>query len=997
MSDLPNLLLASLEPSTRKQAEHSLSAYSEQLGFLSHLLRLVLDQSQNRPVRLSGSVYLKNVSKSRWEDDVQPIAEQDKTALRAELVPAMLALSSPADKSIRAQIAEAVSLIAELDFPTRWENLIDQLVASLSPTDYNINIGVLQTGHSIFRHWRAHVRSDLLFTEINLVFSKFMTPFLQLFRQTASLLGQSGQSRDQYTLLSQSMVLLVDIYYDFTCQDLPPAIEDTHMEFFGANGGYFPALMSWDPAELRGDPEDTTPSLPSQIKTRILEVVELFIKLFPETLQTSNAVETFVQAVWSLIGSDRLPNVSDDMFVSQSLKFISTALRSGFYKSSIFSAPGIISTLIEGIVVPNTTLREHDIEQFEDDPLEYIRLDLAVSAAGTDTATRRQSAMDVLQTLVSTGYETEATEIVGGWINKGLTEYQSNKAANWKSKDTAIYLLTAVATRGVTTQQGVTSTNALVDVVKFFSDHVFQDLQAAPGSVQPILQVDAIRFLYTFRNQLTKPQLLSVLPLLIKHLDSDNYVTYTYAAITIDRVLFIRQNGQLLFTQADIRDFASDLLGVLLSKIERAGSAEKVAENDHLMKCIMRVILTARQSLTPSHEQILNRLVAILGVISKNPSNPKFDQYIFESLSALMRFVTAGSPATIPTFENILFSPFTIILEQDIDQYVPYVFQLLAQLLSLRPASQPSPAQYKALLPYILTPNTWVQQGSIPGLVKLLKVFLQRDAAQMLKEGQVVSALGVVQQRLIPSKNNDVYGFELMQAVLTFVDVSQIKQYIKTIMLIVLTRMQNSKTDKFVHLLTRFILFIMSANKESLGPDYVIEIFESIQPRLWGQILTSFVLPLVPKMPPKERKMTSVGMTRLLFQSRLSIQEPSVQHWQVLFLPAALQALIQLFSEPQYLTAKTEDVEGLSGITEIDYEEQTAGYQAAYSRLAASETTESEIDPVAYVGDPQQFLGEQFVAFGRKHGSSLQQLLGKGDPGVIQPFVGSLAAAGYTI
>lgn len=55
--------------------------------------------------------------------------------------------------------------------------------------------------------------------------------------------------------------------------------------------------------------------------------------------------------------------------------------------------------------------------------------------------------------------------------------------------------------------------------------------------------------------------------------------------------------------------------------------------------------------------------------------------------------------------------------------------------------------------------------------MKLLKAYLQRDAAQMLKEGQVVSALGVVQQRLIPSKNNDVYGFELMQAVLTFVDV----------------------------------------------------------------------------------------------------------------------------------------------------------------------------------------------------------------------------------
>ena len=167
------------------------------------------------------------------------------------------------------------------------------------------------------------------------------------------------------------------------------------------------------------------------------------------------------------------------------------------------------------------TLREHDVEQFEDDPLEFIRLDLSISASGTDLATRRQAAADVLQALVSSGYETEATEIVGAWINSGLAEYESNKKENWKAKDSAVYLLTAVATRGSTTQvedfflhicvffanflffgkHGVTSTNALVDVVKFFSDHVFEDLQAAPGTVNPFLQVDAIRFLLTFRNQ----------------------------------------------------------------------------------------------------------------------------------------------------------------------------------------------------------------------------------------------------------------------------------------------------------------------------------------------------------------------------------------------------------------------------------------------------------------------------------------------------------------
>lgn len=105
-------------------------------------------------------------------------------------------------------------------------------------------------------------------------------------------------------------------------------------------------------------------------------------------------------------------------------------------------------------MVPNVALREHDIEQFEDDPLDFIRVDLAVSATGTDLATRRQAAADVLQSLVGSGCEADTTAIVGMLINTGLSEYTQNREKNWKSKDSAIYLLTALATKGSTLQVG---------------------------------------------------------------------------------------------------------------------------------------------------------------------------------------------------------------------------------------------------------------------------------------------------------------------------------------------------------------------------------------------------------------------------------------------------------------------------------------------------------------------------------------------------------------
>ncbi|KZP27099.1 Cse1-domain-containing protein [Athelia psychrophila] len=235
------------------------------------------------------------------------------------------------------------------------------------------------------------------------------------------------------------------------------------------------------------------------------------------------------------------------------------------------------------------------MEQFEDGPLEFIRLDLALPGAGAPAAvtTRRQATADVLQALVRSRYEAEATEIVGKWIREGLAAYQGTKGKGgdaWKAEDNAVALLAVVAARGGTAQHGVTSTNSFVDVVKFFSDHVFSDLQAAAGTVEPILQVDAIRYLYTFRNQLTDDGMVvaheraAALCAAAAGASSGlgHYVCHTYAPITIDRALFIKKGRPLLFMQADSHDIAPALPDAILSKIESAGSAERVAENDHL-------------------------------------------------------------------------------------------------------------------------------------------------------------------------------------------------------------------------------------------------------------------------------------------------------------------------------------------------------------------------------------------------------------------------------
>lgn len=178
---------------------------------------------------------------------------------------------------------------------------------------------------------------------------------------------------------------------------------------------------------------------------------------------------------------------------------------------------------------------------FEDNPIEYIRRDLE----GSDTDTRRRAAADFIRGLLEK-FEVEVTKIMSEYVNRYLQNYNANPAANWKDKNTAIFLLVAIASRSSTAQQGVTKTNALVDIVDFFSKNVLCDLESDVASNRPILKVDAIKYVYTFRNQLTKEQLLTVFPLLVKHLLSTDYVVYTYAAIAIERILFIRHGKVMM-------------------------------------------------------------------------------------------------------------------------------------------------------------------------------------------------------------------------------------------------------------------------------------------------------------------------------------------------------------------------------------------------------------------------------------------------------------------
>lgn len=445
-----------------------------------------------------------------------------------------------------------------------------------------------------------------------------------------------------------------------SCHDLPPIFDEnlaSISELLHKYLTYTNDLMVTD--------DETETSIVDTTKADICELLELLTIKFDEDF--SKYCQPFITSAWNLLSSVG-SETKYDTLVSKALHFL-TAVVSTKEHAELFNNEDVLNRVVEGVILPNVALRESDMEMFEDEPIEFIRRDLE----GSDTDSRRRSATDFLRKLQEK-FESAVTGVVSKYVNHYLAQGKSD----WKAKDTAIYLFLSIAAKGaVTAAQGVKTVNPLVNVLEFFEQHIASDLVS---DVEPISKVDAIKYLYTFRSQLSKEQWKQALGPLIQNLNSDNYVVYTYAAIAVERVLFLVDDaGNPMFPRVDVEPFARDLLNHLFKLIEKETSPSKLQENEFLMRCVMRILIVIKDGATPMVDNVLTHLVLITNVMKTNPSNPRFYYYHFEAIGALVRYCSSTSAAI---FNQKLWEPFHQILVEDITGKQTQLEPLRKQLLT---------------------------------------------------------------------------------------------------------------------------------------------------------------------------------------------------------------------------------------------------------------------------------------------------------------------------
>ncbi|KAK6834963.1 Importin alpha re-exporter [Apiospora arundinis] len=848
LGQLVQLLDATLDPSKQKKAEKSLAAEKANPRFSLSLLQIVHEATLPLKTRLAAALYFKNFIRLNYVDSNGNylLGADVVSTIKQELIGLMIACPP----TIQTQLGDAISLIADSDFWERWDTLVPDLVSRLSPDNAKVNNGVLEVAHSIFQRWRPLYRSDDLFTEINHVLGTFAGPFLTLLNATDQQITANANNKEALKGYFDTMSLLIKVFYDLSCQDMPPQFEE-HLEQISV---FLHKYLTYENPLLATD-DDSEAGVLENVKADICEALELYTSKFDE--EFGKYTQTFITSAWNLLSSIG-PEQKYDGLVSKALHFL-TAVAGTARHSQNFNDENVLNEVVEKVVLQNVALRETDIELFEDEPIEFIRRDLE----GSDTDSRRRAATDFLRTLQEK-FEQLVTKVAGKYINHYLEQGKSD----WKHKDTAVSLFLAIAAKGaVTSAQGVKTVNSLVNVVDFFQQHIAADL--INTDAEPIAKVDAIKYLYTFRSQLTKEQWQGAFQPLIQNLGSSNYVVYTYAAIAVERVLYLTNDaGAHVFTRADIEPFAKDLLQHLFQLVEKEQAPAKMQENEFLMRCIMRVLIVMKDGVLPFADMVLQHLVAITNVIKENPSNPRFYYYHFEALGALVRNGSASASAKL---EEALWEPFHKILVEEVNEFIPYVFQLFAALLEANPTGA-LPNHYKALLPPLLQFTMWETRGNVPGCTRLLAAIIPRAADMIVAENQVEPILGIF-QKLLSGKKTEQNAFDILEAVITSIPRAQIEQYFVQILTLLLKKLDLDPQESYKKRFVTFYHLVSAKLEAGLGADFFIAQVDSIQANLFVPIYLKTILPVSQQLiRPIDRKLAVVSFAKTLAESQAFAQ-----------------------------------------------------------------------------------------------------------------------------
>lgn len=137
--------------------------------------------------------------------------------------------------------------------------------------------------------------------------NEFAAPYMKFFQAIDSLVDTNSDNGERLQKLMETVLLLIKIFHDLNCQDLPEFFEDNQDQFMAL----FHKYLTYTNANLISSDCDEAGVL-EKVKSAICEVIDLYARMYEEDFKH---LPSFVQTIWTLLTSTSIEPKNDIVLI----------------------------------------------------------------------------------------------------------------------------------------------------------------------------------------------------------------------------------------------------------------------------------------------------------------------------------------------------------------------------------------------------------------------------------------------------------------------------------------------------------------------------------------------------------------------------------------------------------------------------------------------------------------------------------------------------------
>jgi len=795
-NELCTLFEATLDSTKVNLAADEIQKLSQAPEFLDELILLLLNEDVKGVPKLAASVYTKNWIVSRWgllPGAQGAVPESIKQNYRSTILSLVL---SQTDERLASNLLSGLIIVADYDFPREWPDLLPACVNALHVGgDAKQVESITNLISNVLKRYRYASKVEDTMIELKYILENLCETVLSLFTHSSTLIPSCTDPNER-KLWIKVLYNVTSIVYTLHLVDIPEFFEDRRDIFIMTMTQYLmDCRLEEDPADEDDNLNDLDTCTGLHLATMMMKTLTIYAHRYSAKLEPY--VENVILATLNRIEKD-LRKQSDEMVIA-GLGLLS-AITNATWSIGDVVAPSVKSICM-GCVIPNFKLRASDMEEMQENPVDFIRADI------DEVATDRRGAARQLVEELNRKYEAEVLQVLNGSIVQlmDLSKQQSGSESDINF-DAAVNIVMAVAIKVSQRARGVITVSDKIDLETFQKDHIHSIIHDSDRR-GPLALIAALKFLYIFRNQMTDCVIIEAIQKVTSFLTRTTdakVVERTYSAICIEKLLNSRkmvQSDLIVTFGGDFRlkdnqtvkqsglTVLSHILPVMIS------NHEFIYDNEHYAKLLETVVrFIGIDFINEQYYDTVSNIINIVRRITNRPVNSIYNHSIFESVAILVQIACEKGADQTAKMEELVLPDLVVIAKLDEHDFLPYAYQVLSVVIEARQATVPS-SYGSELYGYVLEASKWNKgTAEVKGIMQLLKSYFSKYS---IYSTDIENRMDDLTERLKSSfrhKKLVQESYQVVSSMFILLPLKVIYPIVKSLFIIIVNNLQDQRT-----------------------------------------------------------------------------------------------------------------------------------------------------------------------------------------------------------